>query len=461
MNLTETGRQPAECWQKLSSQFSGPSAAVILDRGNNSNMSEPVCALKRLLHRPGLKGFHLVGSIRTGVTRLVLFLWALLVLLLHLVLMLWTFRRSCAFHHVQKWRYWEFCRIEEAETGKAVRRLERPWRSQERSESLFLWWLLDGTRYLVVVGRLGVRAAALLQLLLPLSQRSVQITEITWKPLQRSTDQRGWAEAGRCDDVRSRSPTYQSEVRWPLTPEAAVSRGGNGAAARTLLVEHILTTHNQRFKGHVTTTWNLGRMKLKRRLNASTRVLSYVQPFTSAPGTSVLPPGEDRWTSGSCRCCLGTGRTRRRTAGERQRSLSAFPDSCSLTSADLPTLSFAVAITRAFGTRMAVLVFLMYVTDITGMAICHKTTSSADQGRFDVSRQVRSEAGGSGHLGVFAKHFGVEADPVVGDEHASLVEDVLLQSAGVTWRTGLGVSCFRWNNQTIALLNPFLVTCSV
>lgn len=36
------------------------------------------------------------------------------------------------------------------------------------------------------------------------------------------------------------------------------------------------------------------------------------------------------------------------------------------------------------------------------------------------------------YLGVFAKHFGVEADPVVGDKHASLVEDVLLQSTGVT-----------------------------
>lgn len=29
-------------------------------------------------------------------------------------------------------------------------------------------------------------------------------------------------------------------------------------------------------------------------------------------------------------------------------------------------------------------------------------------------------------LSVFAEHFGVEADPVVGDEHPSLVEDVLL-----------------------------------
>lgn len=36
------------------------------------------------------------------------------------------------------------------------------------------------------------------------------------------------------------------------------------------------------------------------------------------------------------------------------------------------------------------------------------------------------------YLGVFAKHLGVEADPVVGDKHASLVQDVLLQSTGVT-----------------------------
>lgn len=36
------------------------------------------------------------------------------------------------------------------------------------------------------------------------------------------------------------------------------------------------------------------------------------------------------------------------------------------------------------------------------------------------------------YLGVFAKHFGVEADPVVGYKQASLVEDVFLQSTGVT-----------------------------
>lgn len=39
------------------------------------------------------------------------------------------------------------------------------------------------------------------------------------------------------------------------------------------------------------------------------------------------------------------------------------------------------------------------------------------------------------YLCVFAKHFGVEADPVVRDKHATLVEDVFLQSAGVTWQT--------------------------
>lgn len=36
------------------------------------------------------------------------------------------------------------------------------------------------------------------------------------------------------------------------------------------------------------------------------------------------------------------------------------------------------------------------------------------------------------YLCVFAEHFGVEADPVVGDKHATLVEDVFLQSTGVT-----------------------------
>jgi len=38
----------------------------------------------------------------------------------------------------------------------------------------------------------------------------------------------------------------------------------------------------------------------------------------------------------------------------------------------------------------------------------------------------------SRYLCVFSKHLGVEADPVVRDEHPALVEDVFLQSTGVT-----------------------------
>lgn len=38
------------------------------------------------------------------------------------------------------------------------------------------------------------------------------------------------------------------------------------------------------------------------------------------------------------------------------------------------------------------------------------------------------------NLGVFAEDFGVEADPVVGDEHLALVQDVSLQGARVACR---------------------------
>lgn len=38
------------------------------------------------------------------------------------------------------------------------------------------------------------------------------------------------------------------------------------------------------------------------------------------------------------------------------------------------------------------------------------------------------------NLGVFAEDFGVEADPVVGDEHLALVQDVPLQGARVACR---------------------------
>lgn len=108
-------------------------------------------------------------------------------------------------------------------------------------ESLFLWWLLDDTCYLLIVGGLGVRAAALLQLLPPLSECSIQVTEITWKPLQRHTDQESAFLVNQSAAAVSLSPTYQIEVRWPLTPEAVVSWGGKRAAAWTLLLEHIPT----------------------------------------------------------------------------------------------------------------------------------------------------------------------------------------------------------------------------
>lgn len=76
-----------------------------------------------------------------------LVVWTLLVLMLvlHFVLMVWMFGRRrtvCVLQHIQERRNRELC-------------------------------------YLLVVGGLRIRAAALLHLLPPLSHRSVQITEIT------------------------------------------------------------------------------------------------------------------------------------------------------------------------------------------------------------------------------------------------------------------------------------------
>lgn len=71
---------------------------------------------------------------------------------------------------------------------------DKPWKGgrnspfvslHEQLESLFLWWLVRDTCYLLIVGVLGVGAAALLQLLPPVSERSIQIHKVTWKPLQR------------------------------------------------------------------------------------------------------------------------------------------------------------------------------------------------------------------------------------------------------------------------------------
>lgn len=56
---------------------------------------------------------------------------------------------------------------------------------------------------------------------------------------------------------------------------------------------------------------------------------------------------------------------------------------------------------------------------------------------FDIPKTaLRVNCPGLRYLCVFAKHFGVEADPVVRDKHPSLVQDVFLQSTGVTWQTG-------------------------
>lgn len=108
----------------------------------------------------------------------------------------------------------------------------------------------------------------------------------------------------------SLSPTYQIEVRWPLTLEAVVSWGGNRAAAWTLLLEHIPTIKHP---------------SVQSRCDKNTKPLTgkkentFKHTFIAAWGASVLPPDEDRWTSGPCRCCLGTGRTQTCTVQKTQK----------------------------------------------------------------------------------------------------------------------------------------------
>lgn len=100
-----------------------------------------------------------------------------------------------------------------------------------------------------------------------------------------------------------------------------------------------------------------------------------------------------------------------------------------------------VSITSAFGTSSAVFVFLMKVTDAAGMEIWNKNISLSSffcccfflnhAKRRVVDGRVAAVTAVPAHLGISAEDFGVETDPVVGDEHFSLVQDVSLQGAGV------------------------------
>lgn len=98
--------------------------------------------------------------------------------------------------------------------GESLRRLEEfAYPLDEWLESWFLLWLWGDTCHLVIVGGLGVRAAALLQALPPLSVGSIQLTKITWKPLQRHTEQESAFLMSQSAAVLSLSPTYQVEMR--------------------------------------------------------------------------------------------------------------------------------------------------------------------------------------------------------------------------------------------------------
>lgn len=172
----------------------------------------------------------------------VLFLWALLVLL-HFMLMLWTFRRSLVFHYVQKRRYGEFCRIEETETRKSPEKAG----GVPKSLAKFRWVvgiivsLVAWGSYLLSSHSRGFGSqsccsppapASSVWVLHPGHQNHLEISSETHRPRISILINQSAASV-------SLGPTYQTEVRWPLTPEAVVS--WNRAAAWTLLLEHIPT----------------------------------------------------------------------------------------------------------------------------------------------------------------------------------------------------------------------------
>lgn len=80
------------------------------------------------------------------------------------------------------------------------------------------------------------------------------------------------------------------------------------------------------------------------------------------------------------------------------------------------TCSFGVSITRAFGTNNAVFVFLINFTDVTGMEIWqweHVSLQIRQSQRFQINSSLQVTVT---YLSVFAKDFGVEADPVIRDK---------------------------------------------
>lgn len=93
-----------------------------------------------------------------------------------------------------------------------------------------------------------------------------------------------------------------------------------------------------------------------------------------------------------------------------------------------------VPITRAFGTNNAVLVFFISFTDITGMEIWQRgSTINANRSVSEICPKFPVCSFSLAYLDIFAKDFGVEADPVLRDEHFALIQHVSLQGAGITW----------------------------
>lgn len=98
----------------------------------------------------------------------------------------------------------------------------------------------------------------------------------------------------------------------------------------------------------------------------------------------------------------------------------------------LLTCSLRVSITRAFGTNNAVLVFLINVTEITGIAIWRfKNTLLLSVKNTGENSAIKHEhvlksnlffiTVTVSYLGISAKDFGVEADPVIRDKHFALI----------------------------------------
>lgn len=121
-----------------------------------------------------------------------------------------------------------------------------------------------------------------------------------------------------------------------------------------------------------------------------------------------------------------------------RRRLELLPDLCQRGQTELHHMILTcslvlVSITRAFGTKMTVFVFLMNVTDIAGMAIWQQQRINLlTHQQILVINHENNHQFSSLYLSIFAKDLGMETDPVIRDKHFALIQNVFLQGTSVT-----------------------------